>query len=81
MELVAFINPTGVILASWPHGGAHAHGMSALLGTLRLEELPTEAASCIQQQITVQGWVLLPMERVKALDVLGMLRPSGHPMW
>ena len=37
MELVAFVNPNGVILAALSHGDEQAQGMSALLGTLRLE--------------------------------------------
>ena len=81
MELVAFVNPTGVILAALSHGTeAHAHDMSALLGTLRLEELPADAVSEIRRQIAQQGWALVSLDTAKSLDLLGVLRPAGQPM-
>lgn len=80
MELVAFVNPSGVVLATWPRGDAQAREMSALLGTLRLEELPAEAVAGLRRQIAQRGWVLLQPEVVKSLDLLGVLRPAGVPM-
>ena len=81
MELVAFVNPAGVILAALSQGSeGQAHEMSALLGTLRLEELPGDAVSEIRRQIAQQGWALVSLECAKSLDLLGVLRPAGQPM-
>ena len=63
MELVAFVNPTGVILAALSHASeGQVHDMSALLGTLRLEELPADAVSEIRRQIARQGWALVSLD-------------------